>query len=131
MSPSADFTEFTDAGPAGTAPADHEKWWGAVAYLFVGCFLPILARKKSDYVRYHTRQGMTLFFAECIGFLVILIVEVTIGRLPFLGLLIVILVQLGVYLTALALSVIGFVKALFGERWVIPVLGDYSHHIPV
>ena len=49
----------------------------------------------------------------------------------FLGLLIVILLQIIVYISALFLSVMGFVKALFGERWVMPFFGSYSERVPL
>lgn len=130
----ADFSEFTDShqhGETAEAPTDRERWWAAVSYLFIGCFIPLLLKHRTEYVRFHLRQGFTLFFAECIGFLIILIIHVTLGQLPFLGLLILILARLIVYLAALSLSVFGFVKALFGERWSLPILGDYSHHIPI
>jgi uncharacterized membrane protein len=34
-------------------------------------------------------------------------------------------------LMALFLSVMGFVKALFGEKWEMPFLGPYSHRVPM
>jgi uncharacterized membrane protein len=72
-----------------------------------------------------------LFFAECAALAAILVVDRTIGRVPFLGLLVVIVLQVAVYLSALLLSVMGFVKALFGERWVMPVLGSYAERVPL
>jgi len=40
------------------------------------------------------------------------------------------LIQLAAGLGALTLSVVGFVKALFGEYWHLPYLGDYRDKIP-
>jgi uncharacterized membrane protein len=72
-----------------------------------------------------------LFLAECVSLLAILILDRTLGRLPFLGLLIIILLQLVVYVSALFLSVMGFVKALFGEKWVLPFFGQHSERVPL
>ncbi|HSG28041.1 MAG TPA: hypothetical protein VLA34_06135 [Candidatus Krumholzibacterium sp.] len=58
------------------------------------------------------------------------ILDLTIGRLRFIGVVIVGLIQLVAGLGALTLSVLGFVKALFGEYWHLPFLGDYRERIP-
>lgn len=109
---------------------DHERWYAALAYVFFMCFLSLRRARESDFVRFHARQGVLLFFAECAGLATILIVDRTVGRIPFLGLIVVIALQVVVYISALLLSVMGFVKALFGERWVMPVLGKYSERVP-
>ena len=111
--------------------ADHERWYAAIGYMFVLCFFSLWKGKESEFVRFHARQAFLLFVAECASFLAILVVDATVGRLPFLGLLIVILLQIVVYLSALFLSVTGLVKALFGERWVMPFLGVYGERVPL
>jgi len=111
--------------------ADHERWYAAVSYLFFFCFFGLWKARESAFIRFHSRQAFLLFLAECVSLLVILIVDRTIGKLPFLGLLIVILLQICVYLCALFLSIMGFVKALFGERWIMPFFGHYSEKVPL
>ena len=111
--------------------ADHERWYAAIGYMFILCFISLWKGKESDFVRFHARQAFLLFIAECASFLAILVVDATLGRLPFLGLLIVILLQIVIYLSALFLSVTGFVKALFGERWIMPFLGVYGERVPL
>lgn len=113
-----------------TLLADHERWYAAVGYFFFLCFFSLWKGRESDFTRFHSRQAFLLFLAECVSIVGILIVDRTVGRLPFLGLLIVILLQIVVYLSALLLSVMGFVKALFGERWVMPFFGAYSDKVP-
>jgi len=41
-----------------------------------------------------------------------------------------VIAQVFVYLSALFLSVMGFVKALFGERWEMPFFGPYREKVP-
>jgi len=60
----------------------------------------------------------------------VIILEITIGRVRFIGFVIVGILQLVTGLGALTLSVVGFVKALFGEYWHLPFLGDYRDRIP-
>ena len=111
--------------------ADHERWYAAVSYLFFFCLFGLWKARESEFIRFHARQGFLLFLAEVISLFVIVILDRTVGRLPFLGLLIVILLQIVVYLAALLLSVMGFVKALFGEKWVLPFFGHYSDRVPM
>jgi uncharacterized membrane protein len=113
------------------SPTDTERWYAAVGYLFVMCFFALWKGKDSSFVRFHARQGFLLFLSECVAFVLIIIIDETIGRLPFLGLLIVVLVQIAVYLVALLLSVMGFVKALFGEQWEMPFFGAYREKVPL
>ena len=111
--------------------ADHERWLAALAYLFFLCFIPLWRGRDSEFVRFHARQGFLLFLSECVAFALLVVVEKTLGRIPFLGMLIFILAQMAVYLTALFLSVMGLVKALFGERWEMPFFGPYREKVPL
>lgn len=111
--------------------ADHERWYAAISYLFFFCFFGLWKGRDSQFVRFHSRQAFLLFLGEVVSLIAILILDRTLGRLPFLGLVLVILLQIVVYLTALFLSVMGFVKALFGERWILPFFGHYSNRVPL
>lgn len=111
--------------------ADHERWYAAIGYLFFFCFFSLWKSRESAFIRFHGRQAFLLFVAECVALLALLILDRTLGRLPFLGLLIMIVLQVGVYFAALFLSVMGFVKALFGERWVLPFIGHHGEKVPL
>ena len=108
--------------------ADSERWSAAIGYVFFLCFVSLRKGRTSDFVRFHARQAFVLFVAECIGLALILVVDRTVGRIPFIGLLVVIVLQIVIYLCALFLAVMGFVKAFFGERWRMPVLGRYAQN---
>ena len=110
--------------------ADHERWYSSIGYIFFLCFISLWKGRESEFIRFHARQAFLLFCAECLSFIVLIIVDMTIGRLPFLGLLIVILLQGFIFLLALFLSVMGIVKSLFGERWLMPFLGQFSDRVP-
>jgi uncharacterized membrane protein len=112
------------------SPTDHERWYAALGYLFFLCFLALWKARDSHFVRFHARQAFLLFLSECVAFLVIVVIDRTVGRLPFLGLIVVVIAQVFVYLAALFLSVMGFVKALFGELWEMPFFGPYREKIP-
>ena len=52
------------------------------------------------------------------------------GRIKIVGLIVVGLFELVAALAALMLSAVGFVKALFGEDWSMPFLGEYREKVP-
>ncbi|MBN2071230.1 MAG: hypothetical protein JW814_07205 [Candidatus Krumholzibacteriota bacterium] len=114
----------------GSVPTDRARWISAISYVTFFCFLSLWKSKNDPFVKYHARQGFLLLLAECIILILAVILDLTIGRLRFVGVLIVGLVQLVAGLGALTLSVLGFVKALFGEYWDLPLLGEYREKIP-
>jgi len=116
---------------AASGPTEVERWHAAFGYLFFLCFIAMWKGRESPFVRFHARQAFLLFLSECVALALIVVIDRTIGRLPFLGLLIVVLSQILVYLTSLFLSVMGFVKALFGELWEMPFFGPYRERIPL
>jgi uncharacterized membrane protein len=109
----------------------HDRWLAAVCYLSLLVFIPILSRNKTEFLARHCRQGFSLFFAEVVGLLLLMGVDASIGRIPILGLIISILLNLAIFLIFLMLSVIGFIKALSGEEWRLPVLDDFAQRVPI
>jgi fumarate reductase subunit D len=111
-------------------PSDRSRWMAALSYLSFLCFVALWKSKNDDYVRYHARQGFLLLLAECVAAVTILVLELTIGRVRFIGFVVVLILQLITGLGALTLSVVGFVKALFGEYFHMPLIGEYAEKVP-
>jgi len=109
----------------------RDRWLGAVCYLSVLVFVPLLSSTKSEFLARHSRQGFALLFIEVVGVFFILIVDMTLGRLPLLGFLLVIALRLVFFLFVLSMSVMGFTKAIFGENWRLPYLDELADRIPV
>jgi uncharacterized membrane protein len=109
----------------------RDRWLGAVCYLSVLVFVPLLSSTKSEFLARHSRQGFALLFIEVVGVFFILIVDMTLGRLPLLGFLLVIALRLVFFLYVLSMSVLGFTKAIFGENWRLPYLDELADRIPV
>jgi uncharacterized Tic20 family protein len=72
-----------------------------------------------------------LLFVEVVGVCFIWIIDASLGKLPLLGFLLVIILRLCFFLFALIVSVLGFTKALFGEDWRIPYLDELADRVPV
>jgi len=109
-----------------------DRWWASVCYLSVIVLLPaFLVKNKSTFLARHCRQGFALFFAEVVLLIILSLVDGTIGHIPVLGLIVSIILHLAVVLTALAVSVLGFVRALSGEQWNIPFIDDLADRVPI
>ena len=113
-----------------TSPSERSRWIAAASYLTFLCFFSLWRSKDDPFIKYHARQGFLLLLGECVILVATLILEVTIGKLRLVGMLVIGLFRLAAGLGALTLSVVGFVKALFGEYWHLPLLGDYREKIP-
>ena len=113
-------------------PTATERWWGAACYASALVVLPILmVEHKGEFLARHCRQGFALLFVEVVGFLIILIIDSSIGRIPILGFLVAIVLRLVLFLAFLVLSAMGFAKALFGEEWPLPFLEEWADRIPI
>lgn len=111
-------------------PSDRSRWIAALSYLAFLCFFSLWKSKHDDYIRYHARQGFLLLLAECVALVTIIVLELTVGRVRFIGFVIVLILRLVTGLGALTMSVLGFVKALFGEYWHMPLIGEYADRVP-
>ena len=113
-----------------TSPSERSRWVAAVSYLTFLCFFSLWRSKDDPFIKYHARQGVLLLLGECVVIVATIILEVTIGKLRLVGMLVIGMFRLAAGLGALTLSVVGFVKALFGEYWHLPFLGDYRERVP-
>ena len=114
--------------------SDRSRWLAALAYLFVVSVLVLYEAKQregDEYVRFHARQGFALFFTEFALIVVSMILNHTIGRVEGLGLIVMVTFNLCTGLLAVGVSVMGFVMALSGERWEIPLLAEYAKRVPL
>jgi uncharacterized membrane protein len=109
----------------------RERWLAAVAYLGPGCLIALFARAKTPYLVWHAQQGFVLFFLEAVVLALLIILDHTIGRIPILGFLVIILLELVCFVVFLVLSILGFVKGLAGEWFRLPVLDEYAEKIPI
>jgi len=102
----------------------------AVAYLPALCFVGFAAAPANRYVQFHARQGLILFGAEVASWIALWILDASIGRIPFLGLLVTAVAQLAVGLLFLAVTVYGVAKGASGTFARIPFLGDGIEKVP-
>ena len=96
-----------------------ENAYAILAYLWILCLIPVLMKKGDEFVKFHTRQGLMLF-----------IVEIAIGIIAIIPLLGPLVYMIGYVLCGI-LSVIGIVQVLKGNKWKMPVIGDWAEKINI
>lgn len=102
----------------------------AASYILFLCFLPPLLQKENKFSMHHARQGFLLFCFEIVLAIFISIVDHSIGRIPFIGFVITVVLNFAGWISVLLVAVIGIIKAISGEYWKIPVLGEYHTKVP-
>ena len=112
------------SAPGGGPPPSSEKTiFLVLSYLGILCLIPLLAKKDDADVQWHAKNGLALFIAELVW--VAIRIALIFVRIPMLGCG---MATLGciVWIGFLALSIIGIVKAVNGQRFRIPVLTDMA-----
>ncbi len=112
------------------ASDSSESWLAAISYLPIICLIPYFFHGTRPYVAYHARQGLLLFLLELAGLLTYWTVKLTFGRIPFLGNVVMFLLLLAILLPVVALIILGFAKALTGEKGPLPWIGHWADKIP-
>ncbi len=83
----------------------------ALSYVWVLSIVMLIVKKDDEFVKFHAKQGLILFILSFIGVI------------PVIGWL--------VWLVVVVLDIVGFIKALSGERYKVPVVGDLADKINV
>lgn len=108
---------MSEENSSDSASKGDDNLIAAVSYLWILSIIILLVKKDSDYVRFHARQGVVLFGASVI---------LSIIGIPLVFLLPIIWLLNLVILVAV---IVGFVQALGGKRYKMPVVGDLAEKI--
>ena len=99
--------------------SDDNKVFAVLSYLGLLSLIPLLLKKNDEYVQFHARQGFVLAIAE--------IAACFLNIIPFIGPIFWMILGF----VFVIVSIVGIMKALEGERWEIPVLGEYAKKIKI
>jgi uncharacterized membrane protein len=102
---------------AGSQGGLNDNLAGALCYLFIPAiiFLAIEPYNRNPYVRFHAFQGLFLGLVSFVG-------HFCLGIIPVLGWVIMPIFSLLIFI----LAIIAAVKAFQGNKWHIPVIGDFA-----
>jgi uncharacterized membrane protein len=93
--------------------------YAVLSYIWVLCLIPLLLKKDDEFAFFHAKQGLVLFIAE-VAFSMISII-------PILGW---VVGPLGMLICGI-LALIGIIQVLMGNKWKMPVIGDWAEKITV
>jgi len=110
--------------PAGGAVSPNRGLMLVLSYLWILALIPYLTEQEDAEVKWHARHGLVLLIAEVIlglGFFIL-------GFVPAVGCIVTIL-SIVVWFGIVVIHVICLVKALNGERFLIPYVSQYADQI--
>jgi len=97
--------------PGGGQTNSDSNLMAALSYVWIISIIMMIIKKEDKFVVFHAKQGLILFIASFIGII------------PFIGWLI--------WIVVVILDIVGFIKALSGEKYKIPVVGDLAEKINI
>ncbi|MFA6304474.1 MAG: hypothetical protein WCV73_01425 [Patescibacteria group bacterium] len=92
---------------------EDNKILAAIGYVWILCLVPLFLKRNSQFTQFHAKQGLMLFVAEVVGWLIFWI--------PLIGWFL--------WLLVIIMAVMGIMSALQGRYWEMPVLGKYARRI--
>ena len=104
--------------PAGKAGGD-ENLMAALSYIWIISVVMLVTKKDSDFIQFHAKQGLVLFITSLVWW----VITILLFFLWFISWLI--------YLVIFIAAVIGFIKALSGEKYRLPLVGDIADKINI
>ncbi len=119
-------SETTEQAAEGANKMEGKKASEDVVYLVLAYFgifalIPFFVAKKNEYVQWHAKQGLVLVAFEIALWIALMII----GFIPILNIIFAFL-GLFIWLGVLVLHIFCIVKALKGEKWHVPVIGQYA-----
>ncbi len=106
------------------ADVEKNKVFAILSYLPPLLFLvPLLAARESKFAIYHCNQGLVLTLAAFAAGIANMILGMVLVFIPFLGFMLITLLNLAVFVGVVALVVIGIINAANGVCKPLPVIG--------
>jgi len=116
---------MSDATPGvpPSAPSDKTAML-ILSYLGLLALVPLLVEKEDKNVQWHAKNGLVIFAAFIVASIALWILTMVVSAIPALGCLVAILTglaHLALFIGYLVVIVMGIMKALKGERLILPI----------
>jgi uncharacterized membrane protein len=109
------------SAPAPEKPDSNRAIMIVLSYLWVLALVPLLLEKDDSEVQWHAKNGLALFVAE----LILWVILAVLGLVPVLGCLLV-PVWLALSVAVIVVHIICIVKGINGERFIVPGVSQYA-----
>ena len=122
-------SDATPGVPPPPPPPSDKTAMLILSYLGLLALVPLLVEKEDRNVQWHAKNGLVIFAAFVIASVALLILSSILGAIPGLGCLLGLLsflVHMGLAIGYLIVIIMGIMKALKGERLIIPTVSAYA-----
>jgi uncharacterized membrane protein len=119
---------MSDATP-GAQPSSDKTAMLVLSYLGLLALVPLLVDKDDRNVQWHAKHGLVLFAAFIVATIALWVLTMILGMIPGVGCLVAIVsffTHMGLAIGYLVVIVMGIMKALKGERLVVPFVTPYA-----
>src|SRR6266446_1762688 len=118
-----------DDAPVSPEDLDEEdKVMLVFSYLWVLALVPFMVTRR-EYVRWHAKQGLILCGVACLVFLGVIFVGAVLATISRIFAWLFAFGLINLLLLYVAIAIVCVIKAMRGERWAIPFLGDLVEKI--
>jgi uncharacterized membrane protein len=107
---------------------EEDKVMLVFSYLWVLAIVPFLVTRR-EFVRWHAKQGLILCGVACLVFLGVIFVGAVLATITRVFAWLFAFGLINLVLLYGAVAIVCIIKAMRGERWVIPFLGDLIEKI--
>ena len=100
-----------------------------LSYLGLLALIPLLVEKEDKNVQWHAKHGLVLFAAAVVLSIVLWIVSAIVTMVPGLGCLVSVVsffASMGLMIGYLIVVIVAIMKALKGERFLVPGISEYA-----
>lgn len=100
-----------------------------LSYLGLLALIPLLVEKEDKNVQWHAKHGLVLFAAAVVLSIVLWIVSAIVTMVPGLGCLVSVIsffASMGLMIGYLIVVIVAIMKALKGERFLVPGISEYA-----
>ena len=120
--PASDTPESPPPSPPSQQESSNRTVMLILSYLGILALVPLLGEKDDSEVQWHAKHGLVLL----VNWIVLHIILAILSSFPFLGMFLGCAVAPLLWLVILVIHIVGMIKALKGERLIIPVISDYA-----
>ena len=107
---------------------DEDKVMLVFSYMWVLALVPFMVTRR-EYVRWHAKQGVILCGVACFAFLGVIFVGAILATVTRVFAWLFAFGLINLVFLYMALALVCMIKAMRGERWAIPFLGDLVERI--
>ena len=107
---------------------EEDKVMLVFSYLWVLALVPFMVTRR-EYVRWHAKQGLILCGVACLVFLGVIFVGAILATISRVFAWLFAFGLINLVLLYLAVAIVCVIKAMRGQRWAVPFLGDLVEKI--